>query len=149
VRELLTISDWDFSWQEQYRYQDYVFLPAGTRLDAEVVWDNSDDNINNPNTPPIRVVWGRESDDEMGSVTLQMVAANPAEFGKLRKEIRAHTAKAAQNARSKRFSRGRKSEQGQNREQSLKRIGDRFDQDRDGVLSPAEREAAREAFGRP
>ena len=40
-KEMLSISDWDFSWQEQYRYKGYVFLPAGTRLDAEVVWDNS------------------------------------------------------------------------------------------------------------
>ena len=148
LKELLTINDWDFSWQEQYRYKDYVFLPAGTRLDAEVVWDNSEDNINNPNSPPRRVTWGRESDDEMGSVTLQMVAANPAEFGKLRKEIGNHSAEASQNARNRRLSRGRQSGQGESRGQLLKRMATRFDQDGDGVLSPKERESALKAFGR-
>ena len=148
LKELLTISDWDFSWQEQYRYKDYVFLPAGTRLEAEVVWDNSEDNINNPNDPPKRISWGRESDDEMGSVTLQMVAANPTEFGKLSKEIRNHIAEASRNARAARFSGGRQSDQGQNRGQFLKRMTARFDKDGDGVLNEAEREEARKALGR-
>ncbi|MBT7865046.1 MAG: hypothetical protein HN763_01640, partial [Opitutales bacterium] len=148
LKELLTIDDWDFSWQEQYRYEDYVFLPAGTRLDGEVVWDNSEDNINNPNTPPKRVAWGRESDDEMGSVTLQMVAANPSEFGRLRKEIRNHTAEASRKARAARFSRGRQAGQEGNRGEILKRIVDRFDKDGDGILSTAERETARKALDR-
>lgn len=148
LKELLTIDDWDFSWQEQYRYEDYVFLPAGTRLDGEVVWDNSENNINNPNTPPKRVAWGRESDDEMGSVTLQMVAANPSELGRLRKEIRNHTAEASRKARAARFSRGRQAGQEGKRGEILKRIVDRFDKDGDGILSTAERETARKALDR-
>ena len=34
VKTLLWIKDWDFSWQERYRFKDFVTLPAGTRLDA-------------------------------------------------------------------------------------------------------------------
>ena len=149
-KEMLSISDWDFSWQEQYRYKDCVFLAAGTRLDAEVVWDNSEDNIHNPNTPPKRVTWGRESDDEMGSVTLEMVAANPEEFPKLSAEIRSHRATAALKAGLRRLSGGlnRSQEPAGNRRGLRQRMLERFDGDGDGVLSPSEREAARKAFGR-
>jgi hypothetical protein len=144
VKELLLITNWDFSWQEQYRFKDFVYLPAGTRLDGEVVWDNSKDNVNNPNDPPVTVRWGRESSDEMGSVTLQMVAADKSEFGKLNQAIRKHTTDSRQNMRSGQFA-GRG---GNNREGLLKRMIERFDKDGDGVLSPSEREQAQAAFGR-
>lgn len=144
VKELLLITNWDFSWQEQYRFKDFVYLPAGTRLDGEVVWDNSNDNVNNPNDPPVTVRWGRESSDEMGSVTLQMVAADKSEFGKLNQAIRKHTTDSRQNMRSGQFA-GRG---GNNREGLLKRMIERFDKDGDGVLSPSEREQAQAAFGR-
>ena len=144
VKELLLITNWDFSWQEQYRFKDFVYLPAGTRLDGEVVWDNSKDNVNNPNDPPVTVRWGRESSDEMGSVTLQMVAADKSEFGKLDQAIRKHTTDSRQNMRSGQFA-GRG---GNNREGLLKRMIERFDKDGDGVLSPSEREQAQAAFGR-
>ena len=70
TKELFWIKNWDFSWQEQYNYTDFVSLPKGTRLDATVVWDNSADNPNNPSSPPRRVRWGLQSTDEMGSMTL-------------------------------------------------------------------------------
>ena len=98
VKELMSIPDWDFSWQESYRFNDYISLPAGTRLDAEVVWDNSEDNFNNPNIPPKRVRWGRESEDEMGSLTLQVIPADQGEFRELRKAIRQHRIEAARNS---------------------------------------------------
>jgi hypothetical protein len=50
-----------------------VALPKGTRLDGEVVWDNSPANPHNPTTPPVPVTWGEQSRDEMGSVTLDLV----------------------------------------------------------------------------
>jgi len=144
VKELLLITNWDFSWQEQYRFKDFVYLPAGSRLDGEVVWDNSKDNVNNPNDPPVTVRWGRESSDEMGNVTLQMVAADKSEFGKLNQAIRKHTTDSRQNMRSGQFA-GRG---GNNREGLLKRMIERFDKDGDGVLSPSEREQAQAAFGK-
>ncbi|QXD25864.1 hypothetical protein F7C95_08260 [Opitutia bacterium ISCC 51] len=143
-RELLSITDWDFSWQEQYRYKDYIFLPAGTKLDAAVTWDNSSDNINNPNDPPIPVKWGRESNDEMGSVTLQMFAANPREFPELRQAIQQHVAESGMKARGGRLAQNANRPRGA----QLKRLIEQFDKDGDGKLSPAERQAAREAFGR-
>jgi hypothetical protein len=73
VKTLLLINDWDFAWQDRYFFQDLIPLPAGTRLDAEIHWDNSPDNPRNPSKPPIRVTWGEESKDEMGSISLIVV----------------------------------------------------------------------------
>ena len=70
---LLSIPNWDFAWQDRYFFEQLVPLPAGTRLDAEIEWDNSADNPANPSDPPVRVTWGEQSRDEMGSVTLQVL----------------------------------------------------------------------------
>jgi hypothetical protein len=70
---LLRIDDWDFNWQDQYRYAKPFILPADTRLDMEIVYDNSARNPRNPNSPPKRVVWGPDSTDEMAGVHLQAI----------------------------------------------------------------------------
>ena len=95
VKTLLRIDDWDFSWQERYRYAEFVSLPKGTRLDAEVTYDNTSANKRNPSRPPVRVTWGEESTDEMGSIGLQVVAATPAELPQLRQAFVAHIRQAA------------------------------------------------------
>ena len=56
----------------------------GTRLDGELTYDNSADNIRNPNNPPKRVTWGEQSTDEMGSVILSVVPKNSADIDVLR-----------------------------------------------------------------
>ena len=43
-RPLILIHSWDFNWQDQYRYAKPFWLPAGTRLEMEDVFDNSDTN---------------------------------------------------------------------------------------------------------
>ncbi len=70
---LLQIPDWDMNWQEEYRFTEAVFLPAGTRLEVDVAWDNSAASPDNPVVPPVRVRWGFESCDEMGSIDLFVV----------------------------------------------------------------------------
>jgi hypothetical protein len=75
-RELFAIPDWKFNWQERYYFSEPVRLPKGTRLDVEITYDNSRDNPSNPNNPPRRVTFGQQSTDEMGSITLELVAAN-------------------------------------------------------------------------
>jgi hypothetical protein len=70
VKTLLDIPDWDFAWQDRYFFQQLEPLPKGTRLDAEIHWDNSAGNPRNPASPPVRVSWGEQTTDEMGSVSL-------------------------------------------------------------------------------
>lgn len=89
--KLFAILDWDFNWQGQYLYKEFVRLSKGTVLRAEVVWDNSKENVRNPNSPPVRVRWGEASGDEMGSVGLTMVAADEKDSDALKQAIRRHT----------------------------------------------------------
>jgi uncharacterized protein (TIGR03437 family) len=80
VRILLWIRQWDFNWQDQYLFQDLLPLPKGTRLDGELIYDNSEANFRNPNTPPKRVQWGENSTDEMGSLLLNVVPKQAADI---------------------------------------------------------------------
>src|SRR5207244_1450593 len=73
---LLYIKDWDFKWQDVYRYREPVRLPAGTTLSIRYTYDNSADNVRNPNTPPRRVTFGQTSASEMGNVWVQVVTRN-------------------------------------------------------------------------
>ena len=95
TKTLISISDWDFGWQEQYQFASYVDLPAGTRLDATVTYDNSSANRRNPSSPPAPVHWGEQSTDEMGSVSLQVVAANRGELPRLQQAFGAHVREKA------------------------------------------------------
>jgi hypothetical protein len=95
AKTLLWIKDWDFSWQERYRFKDFVTLPKGTRIDALVSYDNSAANKRNPSRPPVRVTWGEESNDEMGSIGLQVVAANRDELPQLQRAFNDHLRVAA------------------------------------------------------
>ena len=65
VEPLIWIKDWNFNWQDQYLFAEPLHLPKGTRLDVTALYDNSEANPLNPNTPPKRVTWGEQTTDEM------------------------------------------------------------------------------------
>ncbi|HLJ57721.1 MAG TPA: hypothetical protein VKT77_21980, partial [Chthonomonadaceae bacterium] len=90
TKTMLWIPDWDFSWQGQYIYRDYVPLPKGTKLHAVITYDNTSGNPRNPTSPPKRVRWGEQSTDEMGSVSLRLVAASDADLAALQQDYRTH-----------------------------------------------------------
>ncbi|HEX7138328.1 MAG TPA: cytochrome c, partial [Vicinamibacterales bacterium] len=69
---LIEITDWDFRWQDVYRYRSPVRLPKGTTISMRYVYDNSDGNPRNPHHPPARIVWGQNTSDEMGDLWLQL-----------------------------------------------------------------------------
>jgi hypothetical protein len=94
VKPLFWIKDWDFNWQGQYYYTHSIRLPKGTVLRGEVIWDNSADNPRNPRVPPTRVTWGEATNDEMGSVSLMMVAAKESETSTLNTAYRLHVREA-------------------------------------------------------
>ena len=72
---LIRIPDWDLSWQGVFRLKKPLWLPRGTVVSMRYHYDNSADNIRNPNTPPKRVKWGNGSTDEMGHLWLQVLPA--------------------------------------------------------------------------
>jgi tetratricopeptide (TPR) repeat protein len=83
VVALLWIRRWDFDWQDEYRYAEPVFLPAGTTVRMAFTYDNSPANRRNPSRPPRRVTWGSRSSDEMADVWLTVVPRRPAERERL------------------------------------------------------------------
>jgi len=73
TRWLIAIDDWNFRWQDVYRYARPVTLPKGTTIAMRYEYDNSAGNPRNPHTPPQRVVWGQNTTDEMGDLWMQLV----------------------------------------------------------------------------
>jgi mono/diheme cytochrome c family protein len=65
TKPLIFVDDWDFNWQLQYVYKNPVFVPKGSKVHIEAVYDNSADNPRNPNSPPKMVTWGEQTSDEM------------------------------------------------------------------------------------
>jgi len=86
-RLLIRIPNWDFNWQDEYRYERPVQLPAGAVIHMRYVYDNSSANPRNPNDPPERVRWGNRSSDEMATLTLQVVPEQPAHAHQLREAV--------------------------------------------------------------
>ena len=82
-RTLISIAGWDFNWQDRYRYASPFWLPAGTRIDMEYVFDNSVGNPRNPDRPPQRVSWGWRSSDEMADVWIQVMTRSDADHATL------------------------------------------------------------------
>jgi tetratricopeptide (TPR) repeat protein/mono/diheme cytochrome c family protein len=87
VRSLLRIGDWDFDWQDQYRYVSPISLPAGTVLTMTFAYDNSVANRRNPDRPPRRVLWGQNTDDEMGDLWFQVAATTDADREALASDV--------------------------------------------------------------
>ena len=73
MRWLIAIDDWDFRWQDVYRYTAPLALPKGTVITMTYVYDNSAANPRNPHHPPARVVWGQNTSDEMGDLWIQVI----------------------------------------------------------------------------
>jgi tetratricopeptide (TPR) repeat protein len=72
---LIRIPEWDLNWQGVFRLKKPIFLPRGTVISMRYHYDNSADNVRNPNNPPQRVVGGNEATAEMGHLWLQVLPA--------------------------------------------------------------------------
>jgi Flp pilus assembly protein TadD len=73
---LLRIDHWDIDWQASYTYRQPIPLPAGTTVGMRIAYDNTTENLRNPNNPPKTVRAGNRSEDEMGHVWLQVLPAS-------------------------------------------------------------------------
>lgn len=63
-KDLLSVSDYDFNWQTEYRFEDPLAVPKGTVIDCVAHFDNSTGNEANPD-PTKDIRFGPESYDEM------------------------------------------------------------------------------------
>ncbi|MBI1312156.1 redoxin family protein [bacterium] len=83
IEPLIEITDWDFNWQGYYFYAQPLTLPAGTKIEFDVVFDNSTCNPLNPHSPPRWVRWGEESDAEMAVCFFDVSTGTEAELDAL------------------------------------------------------------------
>jgi hypothetical protein len=64
VLTLLDVPRYDFNWQLRYELREPLLLKAGTQLEVAAVYDNSEENPNNP-APDSTIGWGPQTTDEM------------------------------------------------------------------------------------
>ena len=88
VVPLIRIDDWDFRWQDVYRYARPIALARGTRIAMRYTYDNSTSNPRNPSRPPGRVVWGQNTTDEMGDLWIQVAPLQPSDVTTLTQDFR-------------------------------------------------------------
>lgn len=70
---LVRIPQWDPAWQGVFHFREPLALPAGSILSMRWHYDNSSANPRNPNHPPLLVLGGDQSTDEMAHLWLQVL----------------------------------------------------------------------------
>ncbi len=63
--KLCLIPNWDFRWQGAYTFRKIVKFPKNTKIYGDASYDNTTNNIFNPNSPPKNVSLGENTSDEM------------------------------------------------------------------------------------
>ena len=78
--------EYDYSWQTNYIYRDPKVLPAGTRIEIEAVYDNSETRLEEyPFLDIGRAVdWGARSIDEMMAPFLAWTYVEPGDVAAIR-----------------------------------------------------------------
>lgn len=61
---LLDVPRYDFGWQNSYVPEQPVLMPAGSKLHCTAHFDNSENNLSNPD-PTATVTWGDQTWEEM------------------------------------------------------------------------------------
>lgn len=61
---LLHVPRYDFNWQSTFHLEQPRDLPSGTLVECTAVYDNSEENLSNPD-PTVPVKWGDQTTDEM------------------------------------------------------------------------------------
>src|SRR5438445_2078008 len=72
-KTLIHIPRWDLNWQGVFRLAQPEPLARGTTIVMRYRYDNSSDNVSNPNNPPQRVHGGNRAVDEMAHLWLQVL----------------------------------------------------------------------------
>ncbi len=72
-KTLIHIPRWDLNWQAVFRLARPEPLPRGSTIVMRYRYDNSSDNVANPNNPPRRVTAGNRAVDEMAHLWLQVL----------------------------------------------------------------------------
>jgi hypothetical protein len=63
-KTLISVADYNFNWQWLYKLKEPVFVPKGSRIRVDGVYDNTYQNPLNPD-PTKELTFGIQSTDEM------------------------------------------------------------------------------------
>lgn len=72
---VLWVPQYDFAWQTTYVFTEPKYLPKGSELFCVAHFDNSADNLNNPD-PSLDVTWGEQTWQEMMFGWFEMALAD-------------------------------------------------------------------------
>ncbi len=72
---LLDVPRYDFNWQNTYALAEPKRMPQGTEIHCTAVYDNSEENLANPN-PKMPVMWGDQTWQEMMVGTMGVCLAD-------------------------------------------------------------------------
>ena len=76
--ELLHVPNWDFNWQTGYEFKEPKLLPAGTRMEMEFWFDNSETQAAKAGFNPNRAIsFGGPTTDEMDLAWMTFAPTNP------------------------------------------------------------------------
>lgn len=69
---LVSVPEWDYRWQEMYRYKTFLKIPKGSTIHMECQYDNTENNPFNPFNPPQNIFSysNMKSDQEMMTMLL-------------------------------------------------------------------------------
>lgn len=71
---IIHVPQWDFEWQGFYLFKNPIKLPMGARIYGGASYDNTTNNLFNPNQPPQTICAGLNTTDEMFLVYFQYLA---------------------------------------------------------------------------
>jgi hypothetical protein len=63
TRELVHVPNEKFNWQDDYRFTAPFRPPKDTVIEVEAIYDNSENNLFNPGSPPQRVTRAGRNDE--------------------------------------------------------------------------------------
>lgn len=75
--KFINVPHWDFHWQGFYTFTHLQHIPVGYTIKGQAVYNNTVNNINNPNSPPINVQFGESTTDEMFLVYFHYLLYQP------------------------------------------------------------------------
>jgi hypothetical protein len=84
---VLSVPKYDFNWQTYYVYSTPLRVPKGARLEATAHYDNSANNVANPD-PKVEVHWGDQTWEEMQYSGITYYVDRPAAKAQASTEIR-------------------------------------------------------------
>lgn len=75
---VLSVPNYDFNWQRYFQFEEPIEVPAGTMLIHRTVYDNSVNNVSNPD-PKVTVRFGEQTWEEMlyGGVSFRYAESKP------------------------------------------------------------------------